>query len=151
MNAAQEALQLKDGGTMTTTEPQFEVIEYRDMRKGDSLRGFVSLRTPSGMVIHDLTYHERTDGARWIGMPARQYTTTDGTTAWARIIDFSSKEAQARFQKLARAAVDRYFAEHATDGVSDQQAALSQKRCDDAKARVQRAAREHDAAVAGRK
>jgi hypothetical protein len=136
---------------MMTKEPQFEVTEYRDMRKGDSLRGFVSLRLPSGIVIHDLTYHERSDGARWVGMPARKYEKPDGTTAWARIIEFASKEAQAKFQRLAKDAVDRYFREHARDGVSDKAAALSQKRVDEATARVQRAARDHDAAVAGRK
>jgi hypothetical protein len=136
---------------MTTKEPQFEVVEFCPQRKGESLRGFVSLRLPSGMVLHDCTLHERAGGARWIGLPARQYTQKDGTTAYQRLVDFASKEAHARFQKLAKDAVDKYFAEHADEGMSDKAAAASQQRCDDARDRVQQAARDHDAAVAGRR
>jgi hypothetical protein len=74
-----------------------------------------------------------------------------GTTTYQRLVDFASKEAQARFQKLAKEAVDRYFADHAPDGINDKEAAASQKRVDEATARVRQAARNHDAAVAGRK
>jgi hypothetical protein len=61
------------------------------------------------MVLHDCTYYQRQDGARWIGLPARQYTKQDGSTAWARLIDFADRDAYARFQKLAKEAVDRYL------------------------------------------
>jgi hypothetical protein len=95
---------------MTTKEAEFEVVEYRALAKGESLQGFLSLRLPSGMVIRDLSYHERSDGARWISMPARRYKKADGTAAYTPIIDFASKEARNRFQELARAALDSYLA-----------------------------------------
>jgi hypothetical protein len=61
------------------------------------------------MVLHDVTFHRRDDGARWLGMPARSYTRADGETAWTRIVDFNSKQAHTRFQREAMAAVDKYF------------------------------------------
>jgi len=93
-------------------EPEFVVSEWRECRKGDSLRGFLTLTLPSGMTLHDCSYHRREDGASWIGMPARQYTKQDGTTAWFRLVDFSDKDGHARFQKLAREAIDRYLAQN---------------------------------------
>jgi hypothetical protein len=133
----------------TTTE--FEVIEFRPRRKGESLQGFLILRLPSGLTLHDCTLHQRAGGARWIGLPARSYTKQDGSTAWAHIVDFADKDAHAEFQRLAKAAVDCYFAGHARDGMSDKEAAASHERVDEATARVRWAARDHDAAVAGRK
>jgi hypothetical protein len=50
-----------------------------------------------------------------------------------RLVDFTDKEAQARFQKLVKEAVDSYFAEHADEGMSDKAAAASQQRCAEAK------------------
>lgn len=88
------------------------VVEWRPCQKGDSLQGFLTLQLPSGLTLHDCTYHQRPDGARWLGLPARQYTKQDGTTAWVRLVDFADKAAHARFQDLALSAVDRYFSEH---------------------------------------
>jgi hypothetical protein len=42
------------------------VVEWRPCEKGASLKGFVTLRLPSGLVLHDLTYHHRQDGATWV-------------------------------------------------------------------------------------
>lgn len=63
-------------------EPEFTVTDWRPLRKGTSLRGFVTLTLPSGMIVHDVTYHQRDDGARWVGLPARQYQNADGSTTW---------------------------------------------------------------------
>jgi hypothetical protein len=90
------------------------VTEFRELRKGSSLQGFATIELPSGLVLHDCAYHRREDGARWIGLPARQYTKADGETAWARIVDFADKGAAARFQREAMAAIDRYFKQQET-------------------------------------
>ena len=87
------------------------VIEWKAMKKGDSLQGFITLTLPSGMVLHECTLHERPNGARWIGMPARSYTAKDGSTSWVRVVDFSTKDAYERFQRQALAAVDDFFAQ----------------------------------------
>jgi hypothetical protein len=103
----------------TRQATQIVVSEGRPLRKGESLQGFLTLRLPSGLTLHDCTLHERANGARWIGLPARSYTQRDGTPAWARLVDFASKVAQARFQRLAKDAVDKYFAAHPDEGTSD--------------------------------
>ena len=89
---------------------QIVVSDWCPLRKADSLQGFLTLTLPSGIVIHDCTWHKRDDGACWIGLPAWQYQKADGSTAWARIVDFADCEAQRRFQKFAKEAVERYFA-----------------------------------------
>ena len=86
------------------------VVEFRPLVKGESLKGFVTLQLPSGLVLHDCTYHERSDGARWVGMPARCYTNKDGATSWQRLMDFASKPSHKRFQRETLKAIDEYFA-----------------------------------------
>jgi|SRR6516225_654162 hypothetical protein len=94
---------------------EFVVSEWRECKKGNSLQGFLTLTLPSGMSLHDCSYHRRKDGSRWIGLPARQYQKSDGTTAWFPLIAFPDKTDHARFQKLAREAVDRYFDQNDAD------------------------------------
>lgn len=89
-----------------------EVSKYKPLKKGESLQGFFSLILPSGMHLHDLTHHRRTDGAEWVGLPAREYTKSDGEKVWARIVDFTDKQSYQRFQKAAREAIECYFAQH---------------------------------------
>ena len=76
----------------------------------NTLRGFLSLSLPSGLVIHNCALHQK-DGARWIGLPSRQYTATDGKVSWSPMVEFASKEARYAFQDAALEAVDRFLAE----------------------------------------
>ena len=48
----------------------------------------------------------------------REYTKSDGETAWSRFVDFIDKQSYQRFQKDALAAVDRYFRGQATESAS---------------------------------
>jgi len=66
---------------------------------------FLSLTLPSGLIIHNCTLQEK-DGSRWIGLPARPYT-KDGSTSYALLIEFATKEARQPFQTMALEAVDR--------------------------------------------
>jgi hypothetical protein len=91
---------------------EFKIVDWRALQKGDSLQGFLAIATPSGLVLHDCTLHERADGRRWVGLPAKQYTKNDGETAWARLVDFIDTRTYFRFQTAALEAVDRYFAEN---------------------------------------
>jgi hypothetical protein len=77
----------------------------------NTLRGFLSLTLPSGLVIHNCTFH-RKNGARWIGLPARQYAKDDGTAGWQPIVGFLDEIVRAQFQADGLAALDRYFAGH---------------------------------------
>ena len=80
---------------------QFVASDWR-ARSQNSLRGFFTLTLPSGLILKECSLHEK-EGARWVGMPARQYE-KDGAKAWAKIIDFASKAAAQEFQQLALAA-----------------------------------------------
>ena len=91
---------------------QIHVRDWKPMQKGASLQGFLTLTFRSGLVIHNCTYHRREDGARWVGLPSRQYTKQDGSTSWVPIVEFVDKEAYTKFQNLAKNAIDRYFTEH---------------------------------------
>ena len=79
-------------------------------KKGESLQGFATLQLPSGLVLHDCAFHEGGNGAGWIGMPARSYTTKDGNTSWQRLVDFADRHSHEKFQQAALAALDEYFA-----------------------------------------
>ncbi len=74
----------------------------------NTLKAFLSLTLPSGLVIHNCMFHER-DGERWIGLPARQYAKEDGTTSYTPLIEFTTKEARHRFRAAALDAVDRFM------------------------------------------
>jgi len=85
----------------------FLVSNWKAYEK-NTLRGFFSLNLPSGLVIHNCTLHEK-DGSRWIGLPARQYSKDDGSTSYALLIEFATKEARQQFQTMALEAVDRFM------------------------------------------
>ena len=77
---------------------EMEVSKYKPLKRGESLQGFFSLILPSGMHLHDLIHHRRADGAEWAGLPAREYTKSDGEKVWARMVDFTDKQSYQRFQ-----------------------------------------------------
>ena len=82
------------------------VSEWKPFEK-NTLRGFLSLILPSGLVIHDITLHEK-NGRRWFNMAARPYK--DGKDGWQPLVEFSSRDVRDRFQAMALAAIDKYLA-----------------------------------------
>ncbi len=85
----------------------FEISNWKPHSK-NTLVGFLSLTLPSGMVLHDCTFHEKAD-SRWIGLPSKRFE-KDGATTYSPLIEFSAKEARQRFQEQAVAAVERFLA-----------------------------------------
>ena len=77
----------------------------------NTLRGFLSLTLPSGIVIHNCTLHQK-GTVRWIGLPVRQYAKADGSNNYAPVIEFVTKDAGRRFQKAALEAVDAFMTDH---------------------------------------
>jgi len=77
-------------------------------RQKNSLQAFFSLTLPSGMVVHNCSFH-RKDSARWIGLPSRQYKKEDGSPAYSPVVDFDCNESRRRFQAVALEAVDRFM------------------------------------------
>jgi len=74
----------------------------------NTLQGFLSLTLPSGMVIHNCTFHRQGE-ARWIGLPSRQYAKDGGSIAYAPLIEFATKDAWERFKAAALEAVERFM------------------------------------------
>ena len=94
--------------TATIVPTRFRVTEYRAFEK-NTLRAFISVELPSGIVISNLTYHKKGD-SRWVSMPAQSFQKQDHSTGWKPIVDFNSKEARDRFQRAALDAIDSYLA-----------------------------------------
>jgi hypothetical protein len=85
---------------------EFKVSNWKPYTK-NTLRGFLSLELPSGMIVQDCALHTKGD-SRWIGLPARPYE-KDGEKSWSPIIEFTSKATRDRFQEQALAAVDKHL------------------------------------------
>jgi len=83
------------------------VTNWKAHRK-NSLQGFLTFTLPSGLVIQNCTLHEK-EGARWIGLPSRQYTKDDGSKSYTPLVEFATREARQRFQAAALEAVDRFM------------------------------------------
>jgi hypothetical protein len=49
------------------------------------------LQLPSGLVLRGCSLHVK-NGHWWIGLPARAYTTADGSQSWAAIVDLARDE-----------------------------------------------------------
>jgi DNA-binding cell septation regulator SpoVG len=86
----------------------FSVSNWRPLQK-NTLRAFWSITAPSGLTTHGCTLQEKADN-RWLSMPARQYE-KNGTTTWAPVVEFASKESRDKFQSAALAAIDACVAE----------------------------------------
>jgi hypothetical protein len=79
----------------------------RDWRRVEknTLQGFVTLETPSGLVLREVSLHQR-DSDRWIGMPAKPWSRPDGTTSYTPMVEFKDAVTRNAFQKQALAAID---------------------------------------------
>jgi hypothetical protein len=73
----------------------FTISNARKLNKG-ALRGFFDVELPSGLKLNSCTLLEK-DGKRWIGLPSREYTKTDGTKAYQPIVEIPDREARDKF------------------------------------------------------
>ena len=68
-----------------------------------------------GLTIKGSTIHEK-EGKRWVGMPAREYTTEEGRK-WVPVIEFDSKESRYALNDSLLAATEGFQARQ-TNGQS---------------------------------
>lgn len=73
-----------------------------------SLRGFLTLTLPSGMIIHNCHLVE-TGGRRWVGLPARRFLTADSRVHYEPVIEFTTRKAHRNFQQAALEAVEQFL------------------------------------------
>jgi hypothetical protein len=91
-----------------TSKGAFVVREFRSCPR-NTLVGFLTIETPSGLILRHVSLHEKGD-VRWISMPAKSYE-KGGTKSWIPYIEFASKEARERFRACAFVAFDAYTKE----------------------------------------
>jgi hypothetical protein len=87
------------------SETLFKILDFA-AREKNTLRGFLDIEVTDGMLIRGISLHAR-NGARWLGMPSRQFE-KDGTTGYAPVIEFTDRAAADRFRDAVLAALDRY-------------------------------------------
>ena len=84
-----------------------EIIDFRPYIK-NTLQGFLSIRLTSvGLEIRDVGLHHK-DGKRWLQLPAKPYTKSDGKQGWSYIVSFYEKERYHQFQDVTLKALDAY-------------------------------------------
>jgi DNA-binding cell septation regulator SpoVG len=76
----------------------------------NTLRGFFSATLPSGMVIHNVTVHEKGE-ARWISLPSREWTNDQGIRQFAKLIEFTDRATANKFRDQVLDALDKHLAE----------------------------------------
>jgi hypothetical protein len=95
-------------------KPQRLIVasDWRSVER-NTLRGFFSLKLPSGLVLRECSLHEQGE-KRWVGLPGkpqldedgRQRIGADGKKLYTPIVELSRERREA-FQVAALAAVDR--------------------------------------------
>jgi hypothetical protein len=81
---------------------------WRSLAK-NTLKGFLDLELPSGLVLRECSLHER-DGKKWIGLPGKPQIDRDGKVRkdasggkalYVNVVGFATKEARERFRAAA--------------------------------------------------
>jgi hypothetical protein len=98
----------KPGGLAPAGQRSITVAAWKP-RTQNTLRGFFSATLPSGMVLHNLTLHEKGE-ARWVGLPSREWTNDQGLKQYAKLVEFSDRKTANRFRDAVLEALDEHLA-----------------------------------------
>jgi DNA-binding cell septation regulator SpoVG len=90
------------------------VTHYHQTTGTTALRAYVSILFPGGMKINNIRVFSRGQ-ERWVSSPDHPYKRRNGETAYEPILEFSTSEAQDRFQSAVLDAVDRYLGKDTTN------------------------------------
>ena len=90
------------GGHRTIT-----ISDWKPLTNG-SLRGFLTVTLPSGLIIHNCQLLE-TNGRRWIGLPARRFQCADGSIHYQPLVEFTTKRALQNFREAVLRAIERHL------------------------------------------
>jgi hypothetical protein len=89
------------GGHRTITVSKWKLL------KNGSLRRFLTLTLPSGLIIHNCQLLE-VGGRRWIGLPAHRFHLADGAIKDQSVVRFATKRALKNFPEVALRAAETY-------------------------------------------
>jgi DNA-binding cell septation regulator SpoVG len=90
-----------------TKSRQFSITKWKPEIK-NTKRGYFSVTLPSGIIINDVSLHEK-DDRRWVNMPSK-LSKTDAERYFLTV-EFSNREIQNDFQEHVLEALDRHFTE----------------------------------------
>lgn len=85
----------------------FRVLDWKPLQRA-TLQGFFSITTPSGLIIKDLSLHQRGED-RWVSFPGKPFKKADGSAGYINLVDFESKDLRQKFQALALHAIDAFI------------------------------------------
>src|SRR6516165_3898193 len=89
--------------------PSARIRRWQPFRNpAGSMRGFVSVELPSGLIVNDVKLMIGPGGKYWIATPAIKRTTEGGEPkfdargkpVWSPIVEFASREARDKFTGL---------------------------------------------------
>lgn len=87
-----------------------EIVSFRPLVK-NTLRGFLTIHLADiGLTIKDVCLHEK-NSKRWLQLPSKPYTKTDGSQGWAYILEID-KSFYWIFQDSGLAALDAYLSQN---------------------------------------
>lgn len=101
------AEQMLNPSADATTARLPRILSFRTHEQ-KTLRGFLTVELPSGLVLHDCTVHER-DGSRWVGLPRKSYTDRDGAEQWQPVVEIPDRARRDRFSEQVLAALGAYL------------------------------------------
>lgn len=77
----------------------FQIVDWKPVER-NTLLGFFSVLTPSGLIIKDLTLHHRGE-ERWVSFPGKPFKKADGSDGYVTLVDFETKDLRQKFRALA--------------------------------------------------
>lgn len=96
-----------DPSTTVPAARSLRIVSFRRYEQR-TLRGYLSVELPSGLVLHDCTVHER-EGSRWVGLPRKSYTDRDGAEQWQAVVEIPDRARRDRFSEQVLAALDAHL------------------------------------------
>lgn len=80
------------------------ISDFKAFEK-NTLRGFFTATLEDGLIIHNLSLHEK-NGGRWIGMPSEKFTDREGRAGYKKLVEFTDRAALDAFRDACLDAID---------------------------------------------
>jgi DNA-binding cell septation regulator SpoVG len=82
-----------------------KISDWKPYEGTGGLKGFFRVALDCGLVIK-CSLFERENGARWVGMPAKQWTKRNGSIAYEDQVDYIDQKTEERFHDEVFAQLD---------------------------------------------
>jgi hypothetical protein len=88
-----------------------KILKFHHFER-NTLKGFIEVETPAGMIIRNITWHQKVAGEKtseWLSMPSREYAKADGSKGYSNQVDFVSKNLYWDFVNAVLEALKRHL------------------------------------------